>query len=450
MTASLLIVDDDRLTRETLASAFSDKYQTSVARSGVEALEILEAEKTDVVLFDLRMPDMDGLALLGRITQQQGRQPSVIFITGHATVEAAVEAMKLGAHDFITKPLNLDRLGMMLEKALETPKLREENVELKRSIRESNTPTHMVGKSPTMKKILDLAEQVASTDASVLIEGESGTGKELIASLIHYNSRRADAPFIKINCAAFAEGVLESELFGHERGAFTGAVAARKGRFEMADGGTLFLDEIGDLPVSAQVKLLRFLQERTFERVGGNKTHKVDVRVISATHRNLEELVRTRTVPRGPALPSARHRHHRPAPQGAGGRHRTPGHALRAAFRQNPSPSHRQHRGRRDAADEDPPLVGQCSRTDELCREHGGADQREADHPGQHSRPHALRLRRDACRVPGHRHPRGNGKTGHCRRPGKHPRKQGRGGKAAWNRIAHPLPQDRQVAALIR
>jgi len=293
MTASLLIVDDDRLTRETLASAFSDKYQTSVARSGLEALEILEAEKTDVVLSDLRMPDMDGIALLERIIQQQGRQPSVIFITGHATVEAAVDAMKLGAHDFITKPLNLDRLALMLEKALETRKLREENLELKRSIRESNTPAHMVGKSPAMKKILDLAEQVASTDASVLIEGESGTGKELIASLIHYIRRRSNAPFININCAAFAEGVLESELFGHERGAFTGAVAARKGRFEMADGGTLFLDEIGDLPVSAQVKLLRFLQERTFERVGGNKTHKVDVRVISATHRNLEELVRT-------------------------------------------------------------------------------------------------------------------------------------------------------------
>ncbi len=293
MAASLLIVDDDKLTRETLASAFSDKYQTSVARSGAEALEILEAEKTDVVLSDLRMPDMDGIALLERIVQQQGRQPSVIFVTGHATVEAAVEAMKLGAHDFITKPLNLDRLALMLEKALETRKLREENVELRRSIRESNAPTHMVGKSAAMKKILDLAEQVASTDASVLIEGESGTGKELIASLIHYKSRRSNAPLIKINCAAFAEGVLESELFGHERGAFTGAVAARKGRFEMADGGTLFLDEIGDLPVSAQVKLLRFLQERTFERVGGNKTHKVDVRVISATHRNLEELVRT-------------------------------------------------------------------------------------------------------------------------------------------------------------
>lgn len=293
MTASLLIVDDDRLTRETLASAFADKYQTTVARSGLEALQILETEKADVVLSDLRMPDMDGLALLGRITQQQGRQPSVIFITGHATVEAAVEAMKLGAHDFITKPLNLDRLAMMLEKALENRKLREENIELKRSIRESNAPVQMVGQSAAMKKILDLAEQVASTDASVLIEGESGTGKELIASLIHYESRRSNAPFIKINCAAFAEGVLESELFGHERGSFTGAVAARKGRFEMADGGTLFLDEIGDLPVSAQVKLLRFLQERTFERVGGNKTHKVDVRVISATHRNLEELVKT-------------------------------------------------------------------------------------------------------------------------------------------------------------
>jgi DNA-binding NtrC family response regulator len=293
MTASLLIVDDDRLTRETLASAFADKYQTSVARSGLEALEVLESEKPDVVLSDLRMPDMDGIALLERITQREGTQPSVIFITGHATVEAAVAAMKLGAHDFITKPLNLDRLALMLEKALETRKLREENVELKRSIRESNTRTQLVGESPAMKKILDLAEQVASTDASVLIEGESGTGKELIASLIHFNSQRSNAPFIKINCAAFAEGVLESELFGHERGAFTGAIAARKGRFEMADGGTLFLDEIGDLPLSAQVKLLRFLQERTFERVGGNKTHKVDVRVISATHRNLEELVRT-------------------------------------------------------------------------------------------------------------------------------------------------------------
>ena len=293
MTASLLIVDDDKLTRETLASAFADKYHILVARNGLEALKILETEKVDVVLSDLKMPDFDGISLLERINQQTGVLPAVIFITGHATVDSAVLAMKLGAHDFITKPLNLDRLALLLEKALETRKLREENVQLKRSIRDSFAPIHIVGQSAAMEKILDLALQVSSSDASVLIEGESGTGKELIASLIHFESHRASAPFIKINCAAFAEGVLESELFGHERGAFTGAVASRKGRFEMADGGTLFLDEIGDLPISAQIKLLRFLQERTFERVGGNKTHKVDVRVISATHRNLDELVRT-------------------------------------------------------------------------------------------------------------------------------------------------------------
>jgi len=293
MTASLLIVDDDKLTRETLSSVFSDKYHVLVARNGIEALELLETQKADIVLSDLKMPDFDGIALLERINQQTGVLPAVIFITGHATVESAVLAMKLGAHDFITKPLNLDRLALLLERALDTRKLREENVQLKRSIRDSYAPEHIVGQSSAMEKILDLAVQVSSTDASVLIEGESGTGKELIASLIHYESHRSSAPFIKINCAAFAEGVLESELFGHERGSFTGAVAARKGRFEMADGGTLFLDEIGDLPLNAQIKLLRFLQERTFERVGGNKTLKVDVRVISATHRNLDELVKT-------------------------------------------------------------------------------------------------------------------------------------------------------------
>lgn len=293
MAASLLIVDDDKLTRETLASAFADKYRTLTAKTGIEALEILETDRVDIVLSDLKMPDFDGIALLERINQQAGAQPGVIFITGHATVESAVQAMKLGAHDYITKPLNLDRLGLLLEKALESRRLREENAQLKRSIRETHAPIHMVGQSPAMKKILDLALQVSSTDASVLIEGESGTGKELVSSLIHYESHRSNAPLIKINCAAFAEGVLESELFGHERGAFTGAVAARKGRFEQADGGTLFLDEIGDLPLSAQTKLLRFLQERTFERVGGNKTMKVDVRIISATHRNLDELVKT-------------------------------------------------------------------------------------------------------------------------------------------------------------
>ena len=290
MTASLLIVDDDKLTRETLASALGDAYRVQTASGGRAALDILAADRIDVVLSDMTMPGMDGLGLLEAINLQEDR-PAVIFITGQATVESAVRAMKLGAHDYVTKPVNLDRLELLLEKALESRNLRQENAQLKHRLREKQADIQLVGQSPAMRKIVDLAIQVASTDASVLIEGESGTGKELIASLIHHHSPRASAPFIKVNCAAFAEGVLESELFGHEKGAFTGATATRKGRFEMADGGTLFLDEIGDLPTSAQVKLLRFLQERTFERVGGGKTFKVDVRIISATNKILKEQV---------------------------------------------------------------------------------------------------------------------------------------------------------------
>lgn len=294
MTASLLIVDDDKLTRETLADAFAGRYHVFTARNGLEALAVLGTESVDVLLSDLSMPDMDGIAMLERINPREDK-PAVIFITGHATVESAVTAMKLGAHDYVTKPVNLDRLDLLLEKALETRRLRAENQRLKSSIRQCRRVADLVGQSPAMARILDMVAQVADTDAGVLIEGESGTGKELLASLIHAHGARADAPLVKVNCAAFAEGVLESELFGHERGAFTGAVAAKKGRFELADGGTLFLDEVGDLPAAAQVKLLRFLQERTFERVGGNKTHKVDVRVVAATHRNLRQLVATGT-----------------------------------------------------------------------------------------------------------------------------------------------------------
>jgi len=292
MKPALLIVDDNKLTRETLVSAFADQYRIATACNGNEALAMLEAEPFDLMLSDLMMPDLDGLSLLEQISHNE-RRPAVIFITGHATVESAVRAMKLGAHDYVTKPVNLDRLALLLDKALETRNLREENARLRRSVQEGQGGVRLVGDCPAMRKILEITQQVAATDASVLIEGESGTGKEQIASLIHYRSARAAAPFVRVNCAAFAEGVLESELFGHERGAFTGAVAMRKGRFEMADTGTLFLDEIGDLPLPAQVKLLRFLQERTFERVGGSKTFKVDVRVISATHRNLPELIQT-------------------------------------------------------------------------------------------------------------------------------------------------------------
>jgi len=288
MKSTLLVVDDDRLTRETLASALDETYNVLTAGDGHEALAVLERKRVDIVLSDMTMPGLNGLGLLEAINSLEDK-PALIFITGNATVETAVQAMKLGAQDYITKPVNLGHLDLVLEKTLETRNLRAENAELKNSLRESNTSAELIQNSPAMKKVIDLALQVSGTDASVLINGESGTGKELIANLIHYNSPRAARPFIKVNCAAFSEGVLESELFGHEKGAFTGSLASRKGRFEMADGGTLFLDEIGDLPPPTQVKLLRFLQERTFERVGGNET----IRLIAATNRNLPQRIKT-------------------------------------------------------------------------------------------------------------------------------------------------------------
>ncbi len=289
--ATVLIVDDDKVTRKTLSMALEDDYQTVTAGSGPEALEVLGREEIDLVLSDLDMPGMNGIELLERINRNEAPVP-VIFITGQGTIETAVQAMKLGAYDYVSKPVNIDRLVLLIGKSLENKNLKEENIRLKKRLRESAPEVNLIGSSPAMKKVIDLALQVAPTKATVLIEGESGTGKEMITNLIHYHSPVAHGPFVKVNCAAFAEAVLESELFGHEKGAFTGAVATKKGRFELADGGTLFLDEIGEMPPAIQVKLLRFLQEKTFERVGGTKTLKVDIRLISATNRNLEELVR--------------------------------------------------------------------------------------------------------------------------------------------------------------
>ncbi|MFZ5759943.1 MAG: sigma-54-dependent transcriptional regulator [Thermodesulfobacteriota bacterium] len=293
-TPTILIVDDDKMTRQTLSLALQDSYQTILAKDGKTALSVLREEEIDVVLSDLFMPGMNGIELLEEINLLP-EKPPVIFITGQGTVETAVQAMKLGAYDYVTKPVNIDRLCLTIEKTLETKRLKEENILLKEKIKENFPDLSLIGESLAMQKIKELAGQVAATSATVLIEGESGTGKELITNIIHYNSPVAHGPFIKVNCAAFAEGVLESELFGHEKGAFTGAVASKKGRFELADNGTLFLDEIGEMPASIQVKLLRFLQEQTFERVGGTKTLKVRVRIISATNRNLAEMIRAGT-----------------------------------------------------------------------------------------------------------------------------------------------------------
>jgi len=292
MKKSLLIVEDDITTRESLQKALSDNYITYGASNGQEALDILnKGEDIDIVLTDMAMPEMDGMELLEKI-RSVDNDVIVIMITGYSSIESAVEAMRRGAYDYITKPLDLNKLEITIKNALEVKKLRADNILLKQRAKERFDSTTLIGSSHKIKEIMDIINRVSSTKATVLIQGESGTGKELIANIIHYNSPVAEGPFIKVNCSALAEGVLESELFGHEKGAFTGAVYTKKGRFELADEGTLFLDEIGDLPLATQVKLLRFLQESTFERVGGTKTIKVDVRIISATNKNLEVLIK--------------------------------------------------------------------------------------------------------------------------------------------------------------
>ena len=292
MSRSILIVDDDKLTCETLKRALSEEYTVYSASNGQEALDIIEkGEPVDVILSDLMMPGLTGLDILDRINALQYKAV-VILITGQGTIDTAVQAMKLGAYDYLVKPIHLDRLSLLIEKAIENKRIKEENIQLKNKIKESYSSVNVVGSSSEMRNIMDIVRRVSSTTASVLIAGESGTGKELIANIIHYNSSRSNGPFIKVNCAAFAEGVIESEIFGHEKGAFTWAISSKKGRFELAHGGTLFLDEVGDLPLGVQVKLLRFLQEHTFERVGGNKTQQVDVRILSATNRNIESMLK--------------------------------------------------------------------------------------------------------------------------------------------------------------
>ncbi|MBI4849971.1 MAG: sigma-54-dependent Fis family transcriptional regulator [Nitrospirae bacterium] len=292
MKPSILIVDDDKAVRENLAKYLSGEYITYTASNGYEAIKkVNENSDIEVILSDLKMPEMDGIELLEKI-KSSNKDVVTVFVTGFSTIESAVDAMRKGAYDYLTKPIDLNKLEITIKNALENKKLRSENIMLKQQIREKFDATTLIGSSRKIKEIMDLVKRVSNTKATVLILGESGTGKELVANIIHYNSLVSNGPFIKVNCSALAEGVLESELFGHEKGAFTGALYMKRGRFELADGGTLFLDEIGDLPPSIQVKLLRFLQESEFERVGGTKTMKVDVRIISATNKDLEHLVK--------------------------------------------------------------------------------------------------------------------------------------------------------------
>ncbi len=291
MKFSILIVDDEKNIREGLGKSLEmDGYEILLAEDGKQGWNQVNEQNVDLVIADLKMPEMSGEELLKRISSAYPTIP-VIILTGHGTIESAVEAMRNGAFDFVTKPVNLDRLSLLAKRALSNRELvlqhRTLQAEVER-LKSHRKTGQIIGKSTQMQKITQMIEQVAATRASVLITGESGVGKELVADAIHNLSNRKDNPYIKVHCAALAESLLESELFGHEKGAFTGAVSMKRGRFELAHTGTIFLDEIGEINQQVQIKILRVLQDKKFERVGGEKTQEVDVRVVSATNRELK------------------------------------------------------------------------------------------------------------------------------------------------------------------
>src|SRR2546422_7780694 len=291
---TVLIVDDEKHTRDGLRRLLENDYDVYVAADIAGAMDVLEREQVDVLLTDLRHGGEDGMVLIDRALKVP-RPPICIMMTAYGSVDTAVEAMKRGAYDFVTKPLNLDKVEMLIARALRDSKLEQENQSLRQQVDERYGLENMIGDSPALHEVLDTIRQVAPSSANVLIEGESGTGKELAAHAIHNLSRRNKAKFVTVHSAALSPTLLESELFGHEKGAFTGAHERRIGRFEQANGGTIFLDEIGEIDPSTQVKLLRVMSEqRAFERVGGTQTLRADVRLIAATNKNLEQLVRER------------------------------------------------------------------------------------------------------------------------------------------------------------
>lgn len=292
MQPRLLIVDDDSTHRRMLETVLgADGYATVGAADGRQAVARVQAERYDLVLMDIRMTGMDGMTALDQIQQLDPELP-IVMMTAFSSISTAVEAMKAGAYDYLTKPLDTDELKMLVAKALRHHSLEKENLFLKEQLGRRFDFANIIGRSRTVQQLLETVALVAPTEATVLIQGESGTGKELIANAIHQNSPRREHPMIKVNCAALPENLLESELFGHERGAFTGATASRKGRFQLAHRGTLFLDEIGEIPLVLQPKLLRVLQERTFEPVGGAKSIQVDTRIVTASNTDLQAAVK--------------------------------------------------------------------------------------------------------------------------------------------------------------
>ncbi len=291
MVPSVLIVDDEKHTREGLQQALQEHYDVSVAGSADEAFNLMEAQEFEVIITDLRMPGKSGLKVIDKALALPNK-PAVLMMTAYGNVESAVEAMKRGAVDFLTKPVQIERLEILIQRAMKTKTLEVEVKQLHERLDEKFSMEGIVGHSAKLAAVIERVKLVAPSKATILIEGETGTGKELIAQAIHQASPRARAPFVTVHCAALPPALLESELFGHERGSFTGATERREGRFEIADSGTIFLDEIGEIGPEIQVKLLRFIETKSFERIGSTKTMTVDVRLVAATNRNLEQMVK--------------------------------------------------------------------------------------------------------------------------------------------------------------
>ena len=330
----ILVVDDEYSVRDSLSSWFrKDGYEVEVAENASEALRALQSQSFEVVLLDIKMPGMDGMELQARIHDIDAGM-AVIMITAFASVETAVQALKQGAFDYVTKPIDPDELSHLVKRALEQRRLSEENVQLRGTIDGLVAVDTIIGDGPPMRRVMELVQHVAGTDATVLVRGESGTGKELVARAIHANSQRRYFPIVPVNCGALPKDLLESELFGHERGAFTGAQHRRKGKVEMADGGTLFLDEVGAISAKMQVDLLRVLEAKELSRVGGSRPIKVDFRVVCATNDDLEALVEEGQVPRGLLLPHQRLHHRRTAAARPPLGHSAAGAALSRALRQ--------------------------------------------------------------------------------------------------------------------
>ncbi len=289
--SKVLVIDDEKSIRKTLNEILTDEgFEVAVEESGPKGLERMEKEKFDAVLCDIKMPEMDGLEVLEK-TREKGIDSAFIVISGHGTIDTAVEAIRKGAYDFIEKPLDLNRTLVSLRNALDRSNLVEETKELRKKAQKKKTEHEIIGNSKAIQEVKEMITKVAPTDARVMIVGGNGSGKELVARQLHEKSQRSQMPFVEVNCAAIPSELIESELFGHEKGAFTSAVKQRKGKFEQANGGTLFLDEVGDMSLSAQSKVLRALQEHTITRVGGDRPIKVDVRVIAATNKLIEQVI---------------------------------------------------------------------------------------------------------------------------------------------------------------